>query len=317
MSKSEDQALQKGRGEPENASVYDFLYHDSRRIASFLAQFDENGLLTGLTRGESATKGARRGSKFEIGADIPIGGGHISYERSPGESGAESLERAYDPFWANAREFLDALDSRNMIQRDIKSASIGQFVLASGSLIIADLQMLQSMWKLPAIQELLRKSAQEATAGTEPQPHNRHQRRGQEKNQEKVKGKTNVDTSELEIAMQMLPNLPHSGQLHLVGDGFAIWATIAADSLVGPISDLVLKHGAKLAGEWSMIGIMDGRPYDTESVMTVEERIGVGMLQQSISVLSMNFAPFVRQALGRPLGSYGMTPLMVFRQVSH
>lgn len=49
MSKKGEAASAKEQGEPAIDSVFDFLYHDSRRIGSFLSQFDESGLLTGIT----------------------------------------------------------------------------------------------------------------------------------------------------------------------------------------------------------------------------------------------------------------------------
>ena len=33
---------------PESRSVYDFLYHDARRVGSYLAQFEASGLLQSL-----------------------------------------------------------------------------------------------------------------------------------------------------------------------------------------------------------------------------------------------------------------------------
>jgi hypothetical protein len=47
-------------------SVYDFLYHDARRVASLLAQFDPSGHLTGIKQTESAESGS--GMKFGASA---------------------------------------------------------------------------------------------------------------------------------------------------------------------------------------------------------------------------------------------------------
>lgn len=160
MSKSELTASKEGQDEAGHDSVFDFLYHDSRRIASFLSQFDVNGHLTILTQGESVTKGSKRSKKFAIGADAPfIPGGKLEFEIGPSESGAASLERVYDPFWANARQFLDVLTERDMIQRDISAARIGQFVLATGCRSIQDLAMFKEAWKTPSIQRQLKGAA--------------------------------------------------------------------------------------------------------------------------------------------------------------
>lgn len=316
MSKSVVKVSDEAPDELEPVSVYDFLYHDSRRIASFLSQFDESGLLTGITQGETATRGAKRGYKVGLGGNVPLfGGGNVDFERSPGESGGESLERAYDPFWANAREFLDALDARGLIHRDLQQARIGQFVLVRGSLIIADLKMLERVWPLASVQKVM---AASATAAAEPEEEvygNRQQRMAAQAKQRKQQPKGVPD--EIQMVMDILPHLPHSGQFHLIADDFAVWAPASEDALVGLMSDLVLKHGAKIAGEWAMVGILDALPYDEgDEGLTPMEMIRAGMTSDGIAKAALQLAPFIRIALGRPLLSYGVTPLLVFREIA-
>lgn len=58
------------QGQPATASVYDFLYHDARRVGSFLAQFDENGLLQSLKR--SIATAAIQASELTMGGDAGL-----------------------------------------------------------------------------------------------------------------------------------------------------------------------------------------------------------------------------------------------------
>lgn len=311
MSKNEVKASKEVQDEAEPDSVFDFLYHDSRRIASFLSQFDANGLLTGITQGDSVAKGAKRSKKVSIGGDVPImGGGSLEFEIGPGETGSQSLERAYDPFWSNARLFLDVLAERNLIQRDIPSARIGQFGLVSGSLIIADMKMLQSVWGLPGIQRVMAAAAQSDENAEQPTG-NRQQRRSAPSPNTKPKV-----PDEIQMVMEILPHLPHSGHMHIVTDELAVWAAADEGSIVGSISDLVLKHGAKIAGQWNMLGIIDALPFEVNEMLSAWEMIQVGMTGENITKAALNLAPYIRQALGRPLMSYGMTPLLVFREVA-
>jgi hypothetical protein len=104
--------------------------------------------------------------------------------------------------------------------------------------------------------------------------------------------------------------------MHIVTDDFAVWATAVEEALVAPISDLILKHGQKVVGRWSMLGILDALPFDQAEMMSPLEAVRVGMTQESVSNVALQMAPSIRQALGRPLLSYGMTPLLVFREVS-
>lgn len=312
MSKNELTVSSGERDGAEPDSVFDFLYHDSRRVASFLAQFDANGLLTGLTQSESVAKGAKRSKKFGLGGDVPlIGGGKLEFEVGPGEIGSQALERVYDPFWTNARLFLDVLTERNMIQRDITEARMGQIVLVTGSLIIADMKMLQSVWSLPGVQKVIAASV-EPDADAEDEPVNRQQRRA--KGSSKPVEPAVPDA--VQMVMDILPHLPHSGHLHIVTDDLAVWAAADEASIVGQMSDLILKHGAKVAGQWSMLGILDAMPFDEDEMLTGMEMIRTGMTGESIANAALTLAPTIRQALGRPLLSYGMTPLLVFREVA-
>lgn len=151
MSKSGETASGEAQGEQSTASVYDFLYNDSHRVGSYLAQLDENGLLTEVRQGESVVKKAKRG--FSVSGQVLGSGGGIEW--TPKEGGGESSERVYDPFWANARELLDALDAEGMVRRDLSTAPIGSMVLISGHMSIVDLALFKALWSLPAIQKLM------------------------------------------------------------------------------------------------------------------------------------------------------------------
>lgn len=303
----------------ENASVFDFLYHDSRRIASFLAQLDELGHLQQITQTDHAEEGENQESRTggHLGVPGAVGGKH---EGATGVSSSrsEGAQRVYDPFWANARRFLDLLTERDMISRDIETARIGQFTLASGALVISDNSMLRALWDSPVVGKFLKaqEAAQaQASAQEAPEPVNRHQRRSEQaKARKAVPAKPAVTESEL--AMALMPHMPHSGQLHVVTDDYAVWAPVADGALVAPMPELILKHGQKVAGQWSILGILDALPFEQSEMLTPMEMVRVGMTLDSISNVSLQMGPAIRQALGRPLLSYGMTPLLVFREVS-
>jgi hypothetical protein len=139
---SENEKIASGEGqeEPRSDSVLDFLYHDARRVGSFLAQFDDAGHLQGLTESETVAKRVKRSWKLSVGGSIPEAGasGEAAIERGPAEGGSKTNERVYDPFWTNALTLLDYLEVNGLIQRDIWQARIGQFVLVKGNLIVLD-----------------------------------------------------------------------------------------------------------------------------------------------------------------------------------
>jgi hypothetical protein len=72
MSKNEEKALEKELDALENDSVFDFLYCDSGRIGSFLAQFDDSGLLEKVIQRESASRGVKRGLELSVGGGATL-----------------------------------------------------------------------------------------------------------------------------------------------------------------------------------------------------------------------------------------------------
>jgi len=60
----------------------------------------------------------------------------------------------YDPFWTNALTFLDFLEVRELITRDISKARIGKIVELTGKLTVLDFSLMKSAWDVPSIKKL-------------------------------------------------------------------------------------------------------------------------------------------------------------------
>lgn len=274
-------------------SVYDVLYADTRRISSILSQFSDDGLLTELTRA------AEESSQNELTLSVKV------VKTDTRESGKTSNTRRFDPQWLLPLMFLDKASP--MIRRDVEEAPVGSLALATGKLVVTDLSALQEMWKSAA----MRKQILKGMLGGNEATGNRHDRRS---------GKIQrQDTTEQEAILELLPHLPHSPQMNIVTEDYAVWSTIQPEYLVGSVSDLILKHGVKVSGVWSMVGVIDARPFDgdnaDEEVLSPMEMIRLGILQESMWKVAHDIAGPTRQALGRPLLSYGMTPLIIFREI--
>ena len=118
----------------------------------------------------------------------------------------------------------------------------------------------------------------------------------------------------------MLATLPHAVQAAITERGGpqdrVTWCSLRDENLIVPGSDLLLKHGVRIAGEWSMLGILDALPDAAVA--------GSPELAQMLSAFSLGslgavigpMAPAIRTMLGRPTDAYGMTPLLIFREVS-
>lgn len=313
MSKSVEIVSPEGRDEAETDSVFDFLYHDSRRIGSFLSQFDNNGLLTGLKQGETAAHGAKRGWKIGVGGEVPLlAGGKIDLERQPVAGGSETLERSYDPFWTNALTFLDFLEERRLIRPQIEEAALGQFVLVRGWLSVLDLAMFKNAWGLKTIQAAVR-----AGQPVEAPEGNRQQRRSQGKQEPQ----TSKMPSEADILLELLSVLPHTVNASIMTKHEPVWAALREEFMVTPASELVLTHGTSMPGEWAMLGILNGRPdiganEHQQRMAKLGSDLPPGLVNSAIGLMAQTLAPIIRTALGRPANAYAVTPILIFREVA-
>jgi len=217
----------------------------------------------------------------ESGLEVE-GQGNIQHERT--REGGESHARVYDPLWTNALNFLDLIDEHGLLQRDPRKARIGQLVLASGALEVMDLALVKGLWAMPSVKDTV------STA----MAHMSEEQRNQ-----------------FSLAMEIVRHFPHLVQGTLTAGNVRVWSTLNADSLVAPPGDLLLKHGVTVGGVWNLVGILDAYPQDKPSPPPVplfgnELILGSTLFAQLLTSL----APMVPAFLGRPIGSYGVTPLL-------
>jgi hypothetical protein len=297
--------------------VYDFLYHDSRRVGSFLAQFDYFGHLQQITATETATKGTKPGYSLKLAGNVPMPGtfegaeGSVTLGREPSQTGSEAQERVYDPLWSNARALLDYLDERNLIQRDVTAGRLGQFVIASGSLSILNMGLLPAIWEAAGVREAgVRQSVENAKRQWNASPENKAL---------KPPDRARIEKEFLKAAeknaqggLDVLPLFPHSAQCTIAGLNFSVWSTLGLDGMVGTVGDLSLKHGTEIPGEWHLLGVLDALPNPIPPQIPI---VNTGS-PMHMGVLMKNLSNLGRLLLGRAPESYGVTALLLFREVS-
>ncbi|MEI9929372.1 MAG: hypothetical protein WDM89_02065 [Rhizomicrobium sp.] len=188
-----------------------------------------------------------------------------------------------------------------MILRDLTKAGIGQFVLASGNVSILDLVMLKKAWDLKSVKKLATMGAEQSQAHTS----NRQQRRASQSNPASTPAGT------IDFMFDLLGIMPHGIQAQVLSGESKIWSALNADFFITPPADLSLNHGSHLPGIWNLVGILDAVPDNAAgpSGPADTEHSLVGNLTTTIQ-------PLMRQMLGRPTSSYGLTPLLVFREVN-
>lgn len=283
-----------------SGSVYDFLYHDARRIASFLSQFEVFGNPQSVIATREDAKGETRATSGEAEGGVSgILQGRASLNVATSSETRGTAEWTYDPFWRNAITLLDYLVEKNLLVQELGKARIGQFVLASGRLSILDLVMMQKAWKLPGIQKAIRHGAESGL--------NRQQRRAAEKIRDQSQGIT------IDLFIELLSVFPHSVQIKLANTDGEVWSSLEESSIVGLSTDLILKHGINIPGEWNILGILDALPErGEEDIQATEGSTAAG---SHVGNLVLALAPLVQSFLGRPAPAFGVTTLLVFRKV--
>ena len=292
----------KSNSEPDQQvpdSVYDFLYHDARRVGSFLAQLNPSGHLQSLKTISGTKEHSAKTSTIDSKLSVAVAGIAGTAEDSAGGENYQSADKTFDPLWANALELLDQLSRRNLLVRNMHHAGLGQFVLVSGDLKVVDTALLKSAWNSPLL-------VAKMTTPTE-----------------------EVDAETNEFSLQLIQNLPHNPQAYFyaydehgefVGGS---WMTLDPGNMIVPAADLTLKYGYSL-GYWSMLGIKDaavddGPQQDPELMELMADgwqKAAAARHSTPMALLAELFTPMARAAMGRPSPYYGMTPILIFREVS-
>jgi hypothetical protein len=276
-------------GQKKVDSVYDFLYVDAPRIHVLLSQFGQDGVLTELTRATDAS------SETGGGFDVKIA------KLDAKESEKTGLTRRFDPQWLTPLNFLDA--ARDIIVRDISSARIGQIVLASGAITITDFAMLRLLWDIPAVQNMIASGMNSTSFQALLPP-----KAGKSSENQATKALM----YQVKQILEIIKVIPHA-TIAMMKDtgGNEIWGAIKNEQLTVSSSTLMLNHGSSIHGKWNVVGILDALPEskDPSSDLSVPDT--------SVSMISImqGFGPIARSLLGRPETAYGVTPLMIFREI--
>lgn len=300
-------------------SVYDFLYHDARRIASFLGQLDPSGHITTIKQTAAISKQEGEDGNVQTSLNLlKLAGINSGYTIKAASTAGESSERNYDPIWANALSFLDYLSERNLIVREISNARIGQFLLITGKMMLTDIGMLKTAWEIPGLKKLIQQGAEESINNSQTEQNtNRQQRRSQEKT---LRDNKKNQEEQFDLMIKLIQIMPHSLQARMFTDKNLYWCSLSDDSAVGRASDIILKYGSMLSGEWSVLGVLDALPYDPDHRLEGTNQPLNEFLAEltgaPVAQLSAMLGPIAQQLLGRPSNYYGLTPLLIFREIA-
>lgn len=271
-----------GQGESRENSVFDFLYHDPQRIASFLSQFDENGHLTQVVQKAGKKSGTNDSGQLSARLGVPfVAGGDANLSTTNTHTSEREGQRTYDPVWANSLLLLEYLNDQKFIQRHLPNANMGQFVLVKGNLWVIDLGLMKDIFSNATVQTMFASQM----GATDP---------GQ--------------MAAAQLGMSLVTIVPHVIQAVIAAPSGTTWSSLNPSGLTMPPADLLMKHGFSIGGKWSVLGVLDATPDKAAAPAPPSLGPYVGGL--------ISMAPAIRPMLGRPADAYGITPLLIFREVS-
>lgn len=98
-------------------------------------------------------------------------------------------------------------------------------------------------------------------------------------------------------------------------NGHRIWSLLEPDCFIGGASDFNLKHGLQVTGQWHVLGVLDCLPGPGDTSHADVGRFCGG----DDNIFSENAAAMwheFRLVFGRPADCWGMTPIMIMREVA-
>lgn len=169
-------------------------------------------------------------------------------------------------------------------------------MLLKGRLTVLDMGLLKQIWKIPEAKENALNAALEAkTDGDDPAAIERT----------------------ISMFFQMVEHLPHAVQCILTtANNPNCWGLLREEFITGSSSELALKYGLAIDGEWSLLGIIDAKPANQSDNDASAQAIMSAVSGNGIAMEIGRMAEIVRQ-MGRPTTAFGLTPLLIFRQAAN
>lgn len=295
-------------GQKDNL-VFDFLYFDTERIASFLAQLNDFGQLQSISNNENIKKNTSSTMFISGKAGVGVVAAGLESNRTNGSEQNKNLNTVYDARWLNALNFLDIAEQKELINKDIKTSGIGQLVLFSGNVFIYDSSIPSEIMKNEKIKQYMLRDAPGSN------------RREKGKNAAiGAMGSYNMGSQEL--AFELSNAMPNSIQFSMQNGDIQTWSCLDEKNMTIKPLDLILKHGLAISGNWSIIGILDAEPTlsnKDEPIIFAENKddhqLPVFPFAQHCERIGLEVYSTMRRFFGKQNSFYGVTPLLIFRSV--
>lgn len=208
----------------EQTAVYDFLYRDPSRIASYYAQ-----LFEGLLKGVETSGQGRKVRETTIKSDVKIAAGE--YKRI--HDAITSRKEILDPHDTIVIDLITKLLGR--IALDPVTAPAGALVSVTGQLQFADGSAIK------ALTSLEEKNFAELIGAGKDKPH--------KEKMDDLKGAKNLHAFMRNLDLPSLFVLQHNGQEYM--------GTVKPDGLQEPIGSFYYRYGTGSAPDMTVLGIRE------------------------------------------------------------
>lgn len=267
-------------------SLFDYFYIDKERVNAITAQLFPAGVLNSIKQ----TSGESEGDLKELKAGLPL----IGAKTNASESWNRSQERLFDSSWSTPLNLLDKLSESGRMKTCLNEARLGDIVLIKGMMKIFDAQMVHLC--IPILKKV-----------------KLNELKNEKNHRNKLLLKESI--SEFENAEELVKMLPPTTHIDFADQfGNYSWMSVEPSNLTTTLSDVSLKYGPFIPGEWHILCIVDAYADDTKldnpdaPYPTVTNDLKNAMNTMLIMMKNM---------MGRPTGSFGVTPLIIFRGLSN
>lgn len=248
------------RDEPAGAlseplSLYDFLYRDAGRMASYYAQIF-SGRLSSLEQTDSERTSEDKGAKL----NIQVASGDLKHTRET----SHMAKRTIDPHDVVTTDVLAFLQQNSHIEPSVVEAAHGALILTHGTLVFID----RSMAELAVLSFDLMITEEER----------------------KPKAKQDLASLHgMRFIRELLPQLSIPSAFVMQGsDGSQVAGTIKEDGMEEPIASYYFKYGAAGLSDVYLIGIKE----TPSEAFTLPSTQLIGAGQQAAQALTdMLFPP--------------------------
>lgn len=267
-------------------SLFDYFYVDKERVSALTAQLFPSGVLNSVKQTSSESEKDLK----ELKGGLPLFG----VRSNASEGWSRGQERTFDSSWSIPLNLLDKLSETERMKTNLHEAKLGDLVLMKGMMKIFDAQMVHlcmPIFKKIKLNEL----------------------KGEKNTQ--AKNALKLEIAGIENAEELVKILPPTTHIDFADScGNLSWMSVEPSNLTTTLSDVSLKYGPFIPGEWYILGIVDA--YADEAKVDNPDAPYPSITND----LKLGMEPILlmmRSLMGRPIGSYGITPLIIFRGVAN